>query len=43
MVTRLAQGLLDETSPASGASQGHQIQVRLTDPLAADVAEVPPH
>jgi radical SAM-linked protein len=40
LVTRLAQGLLDETPSASGGTPGHP--VRLIDPLAADAAEAPP-
>jgi radical SAM-linked protein len=40
LVTRLAQGLLDETPSASDESPDHP--VRLLDPLATDVAEAPP-
>jgi radical SAM-linked protein len=40
LVTRLAQGLLDETPSASDESPDHP--VRLLDPLATDAAEAPP-
>jgi radical SAM-linked protein len=40
LVTRLAQGLLDETLSASDGTPDHP--VRLIDPLAADAAEAPP-
>jgi radical SAM-linked protein len=40
LVTRLAQGLLDETPSASDGTPGHP--VRLIDPLAADAVEAPP-
>ena len=40
LVTRLAQGLLDDTPSASDGTPDHP--VRLIDPLAADAAEAPP-
>ena len=40
LVTRLAQGLLDDTPSASDESPDHP--VRLLDPLAKDAAEAPP-
>jgi len=40
LVTRLAQGLLDETPSASDGTPDHP--VRLIDPLAADAVEAPP-
>jgi radical SAM-linked protein len=40
LVTRLAQGLLDETPSASDGTPDHP--VRLLDPLAADAVEAPP-
>jgi radical SAM-linked protein len=40
LVTRLAQGLLDETPSAYDESPGHP--VRLLDPLVTDAAEAPP-
>jgi radical SAM-linked protein len=40
LVTRLAQGLLDETPSASDESPDHP--VRLLDPLATDTVEAPP-
>ena len=40
LVTRLAQGLLDDTPSASDGTPGHP--VRLIDPLAADAVEAPP-
>jgi len=43
-VTRLAQGLLDETPPASGPSPQHRSTnaITLRDPLAPDAAEATP-
>ncbi|HET6816180.1 MAG TPA: TIGR03936 family radical SAM-associated protein [Mycobacteriales bacterium] len=41
LVTRLAQGLLDETPSTTDGTPDHP--VRLLDPLAADAAEAPPH
>ena len=41
LVTRLAQGLLDETPSATDETSDHP--VRLLDPLAVDDAEAPPH
>jgi radical SAM-linked protein len=44
MVTRLAQGLLDETPLATGADAKPALDgLRLTDPLALDIAAVTPH
>ncbi|HET7312495.1 MAG TPA: TIGR03936 family radical SAM-associated protein [Mycobacteriales bacterium] len=40
LVTRLAQGLLDETPSASDGTPDHPVQ--LIDPLAADAVEAPP-
>jgi radical SAM-linked protein len=48
VVTRLAQGLLDDPSLAPGEPPEHELRhpdprVRLTDPLAPDVAAAAPH
>ncbi len=49
MVTRLAQGRLDQTGPVAASSvvgeptQPTRLQVRLTDPLARDAAATMPH
>jgi radical SAM-linked protein len=42
MVTRLAQGRLDETPPAADEPTAH-LRLRLVDPLEAEVVEATPH